>query len=722
MEQSNWYWRPIGAGLFVAAAGLLGFRVFGAAPWILEQRDLLAAVISIGIALEIADVWHQASWRSISTLLTAPVRGFVWVFGEASVASLACLYSTLGLALLGVHVGALGDISNVPSGEMSAIPRAVVYACAIGATALVWRWRIWVSAREQEGLSDLQMMVAAARSSFLFTFGMVGRVQLFVGGLLGLIVGGGLLWMLSRHLSSVMFVPATAEWAWLQWVVLGLVALFAVLFGCMAVGGLAKIIEALKGAARLKEDTHGQARMAFQSELRRAKICPHRTGIYLGRYLNLRQPKLPGASVEYPGDVHLVTVGRTGSGKGTGLIIPNLSTLRRSILIVDPKGEAAAITARKRAAFGRVVMLNPFNVLANERPWLKSDGFNPLATVRMDRDNFLDDCTIIAQSLVKQERGGNGRFFSGSAHDLVTALVMYELLERGNEANLANVRHLLTEEFGADRAGNATGLARTIIDMTLSDFEPLRAKATRFKQDTRSNQDVIRTAINETSFIDSPPVARDLASGSDFRFGDMKNEIVTAYLVLPATHLESHSNWLRLIIASALRELLATPPSAALPPVLFMLDEFAQLDHLPAISNAMNIARGYGIQLWPFVQDLTQLKDIYEDRWENFLSASAALTAFAPRDIFTSEYLSRLSGNKTIIVESESQRAGDGGIGRSRGPQGAPLFRPEELRAMPSAQMLCFIEPVKVPFMASAPGYWTTSFKEGLDPNPYRPA
>jgi len=485
--------------------------------------------------------------------------------------------------------------------------------------------------------------------------------------------------------------------------------------------GLGPIVNVL-GGSRLGGNTHGAARTATQKELRAAKLGPHKNGIYLGNFHDPVRPKQVGDRIEYPGDVHLVTVGRTGSGKGTGLIIPNLSTLRRSVLIVDPKGEAAAITARKRATFGRVVMLNPFNVLADKCPWLTSEGFNPLATVRMDRDNFLDDCTIIAQSLVKQERGGNGRFFSGSAHDLVTALVMHELLNRRKNATLANVRHLLTEEFGVDQAGNAIGLARTIIDMTLSDFEPLRAKATRFKQDTRSNKDVILTAINETSFIDSPPVARDLASRSDFRFDDMKNEIVTVYLVLPATHLESHSNWLRLIIASALRELLATPPSTALPSVLFMLDEFAQLDHLPAISNAMNIARGYGVQLWPFVQDLTQLKDIYEDRWENFLSASAALTAFAPRDVFTSEYLSRLSGNKTIIVESENQRSGDGGIGRSRGPQGAPLLRPEELRAMPSAQMLCFVEPVKAPFLASAPGYWTTSFKNGLDPNPYRPA
>ena len=50
--------------------------------------------------------------------------------------------------------------------------------------------------------------------------------------------------------------------------------------------------------------------------------------------------------VQYPGNVHLITIGPTGSGKGTGLILPNLCDLRRSILIIDPKGEAAAITEK----------------------------------------------------------------------------------------------------------------------------------------------------------------------------------------------------------------------------------------------------------------------------------------------------------------------------------------------------------------------------------------
>ena len=76
----------------------------------------------------------------------------------------------------------------------------------------------------------------------------------------------------------------------------------------------------------------------------------------------------------------------------------------------------------------------------------------------------------------------------------------------------------------------------------------------------------------------------------------MKREIVTVYLVLPADRLETHANYLRLIVTSALRALLRSLPSATLPPALFILDELAQLGYLPPIETAMGIARGFGVR------------------------------------------------------------------------------------------------------------------------------
>src|ERR1700761_1688199 len=101
-------------------------------------------------------------------------------------------------------------------------------------------------------------------------------------------------------------------------------------------------------------------------------------GTYLGQ---VEERARRGGQVYYPDSKHLICVGGSGAGKGTGIIIPALAQLQRSILLIDPNGEAAAITARRRMRFGRGIVLNPFSVLLQDCPHLQSQGFNPPAAL-----------------------------------------------------------------------------------------------------------------------------------------------------------------------------------------------------------------------------------------------------------------------------------------------------------------------------------------------------
>src|SRR5262249_27651306 len=99
--------------------------------------------------------------------------------------------------------------------------------------------------------------------------------------------------------------------------------------------GLGPVAGALS-LSQLSIDPHQRARTAAASELRQAGLMPRTPdAIYLGRFLDNSREH----DVGYPGGLPLVTIGSRGVGKGTGIIIPNLSTLRRSILIIDPNGE-----------------------------------------------------------------------------------------------------------------------------------------------------------------------------------------------------------------------------------------------------------------------------------------------------------------------------------------------------------------------------------------------
>ena len=452
-------------------------------------------------------------------------------------------------------------------------------------------------------------------------------------------------------------------------------------------------------------------------------------GPYLGAFLDKRAAS---GAIRYSGPKHLITIGPPGSGKSAGLVVPNVADLPRSMLIIDPKGEIAAITAKARARLGKVVVLNPFGIFADELPHLKSQGFNVMAGLDPRSDDFADDAAALAEALITIEND-HQKFFPLSARNIMTALIMWEKLQRGAKADLLNVRRMLTAPSAMDDEGvPEAGFMKTLFDMAQSDHDAVANRAGRLVErlterssSTTSVQDVIETAASETAFLDSPPIARDLSGGS-FSFTDLRREIVTVYLILPTSRLHTHAKWLRLIITVALRALYEPQPvkqKHTLPPVLFVLDEFAQLGRLDVIEAALGIARGSGVQLWPFLQDLNQLKDLYPRRWETFMTGAGAITAYAPKDWFTAEYLSRLCGQKTDITINQNlaMNAGTGGKGHSEGwgEHGFPLLRPEKLRQLPPETMLCFVEPELNPFFTLAPPYPKTPYGRGLDRNPY---
>ena len=87
-----------------------------------------------------------------------------------------------------------------------------------------------------------------------------------------------------------------------------------------------------------------------------------------------------------------------------------------------------------------------------------------------------------------------------------------------------------------------------------------------------------------------------------------------------------------------------------------MLDEFGNLGGLSEIENALNLSRGYRIQLWMFLQNLAQLKGNYKDKWESFFTGAGAVTSFKTGDMETAEQLAKIYGNERKIY-ADAKRA-----------------------------------------------------------------
>lgn len=421
-------------------------------------------------------------------------------------------------------------------------------------------------------------------------------------------------------------------------------------------------------------------------------------GIYFGFGADTTEGRPPSLSSPlcYVGDRHIVTIGPNGSGKTRRALLPNLYRLKNwSMLIVDPKGEIAAETAKMRFDAGNnVVILNPFNVRG-----LGSNGFNPVAALDPESEDFPDDALGLAEAIIKVE--GGEPHWSQSAQDLVCALIMYSRLtskptDNAQPGSLGHVRQCLGQSK-EDFVSIIQDAMRTGIER---DCDELTVKAARFFDVDPENKElnsIISTALTQTRWLDSRPIKRDL-EGDTFNFEIMKSHPTVVYLILPARRLGTHATWLRLIITSVLQSLMKDTGTAKCP-TLLMLDEFAQLGHLPIIENTVAMMRGYGVKLWSVFQDLSQAQAIYDKRWETFMSNSGILHSFAPQDITTAEYLSKHTGQtaKEVLNWSQQSQAGTqttgGTVSLSKTPM--PLMLPQDLRNMDMGFFVLFSHKAK---------------------------
>jgi type IV secretion system protein VirD4 len=469
-------------------------------------------------------------------------------------------------------------------------------------------------------------------------------------------------------------------------------------------------------------------------------------GLYLGQFFDPKTERY-GERQVYEDERHAIVFGPTGTGKTTRFLMVDLLSdclNDRSVIVIDPKGELAAVTAKHRHQLPGhdVKILDPFGRLRDavkDRPHVyryliengltESVGFNPLAILDPNSASFYDDAAAIGEALIKIE--GKDPHWTESAQGLVVGLIMWERLRNGCEANLENVRALLTEpdryEDVRDADGNAyrqlaNGLRSTAINMIAEGGYEIGSLASRFKRENDEIASIVSAGDTQTRWLLSPLMRADLRKEPGINFAQLKAKPTTVYVILPAERMRTHSVWLRLVIVSALRALYRP---GGLRTVL-LIDEMAALGHLGPLEDAFGLVRGYRIQIAGFLQDLGQLKSLYQDRWESFLGNAGVVQGLAPNDLFTAEWMSRRSGQATFAVKSISRNLAkppheaDETESESWQQVARARFLPHELFGMPKGTGLLWLANLADSVKFSAPAYYEMrDLNARALPNPY---
>ncbi|WP_414463375.1 type IV secretory system conjugative DNA transfer family protein [Hyphomicrobium sp. DY-1] len=311
---------------------------------------------------------------------------------------------------------------------------------------------------------------------------------------------------------------------------------------------------------------------------------------------------------------HLITVAPTGAGKGVSCIIPALLTWQGPAIVIDPKGENYAVTATRRRAMGQKVhVLDPFGVT----DCIQRASLNPFDTLGPVKKATADDMRVLAESVV-QERAlsrNNDPYWDNRAITLITEAIGHCCLGL-TQPNLRDIR-IVVESYDewccVDRHGDAPRVCHAGIRFG---FNP-RGMAT-----DRTRTCITSTAIDHLAFLTDGAVSDSLFNSTIDLKKVERGDPMTVYLVVPPDKLLTHGKLLRLWLLT-LMSALSKRRTAPRVPTLLLVDEAAQLGELKPLTTAITLMRGYGVKVWTFWQDLSQLKATYANDWESILNNSS---------------------------------------------------------------------------------------------------
>ncbi|MBQ2917538.1 MAG: type IV secretory system conjugative DNA transfer family protein [Clostridia bacterium] len=396
--------------------------------------------------------------------------------------------------------------------------------------------------------------------------------------------------------------------------------------------------------------------------------------------------------VDKRGNVNVLVVGGSGSGKSASYSIPNAYQMLGSYVFTDPKGELYDRTAGYLKQHGYDI-----KVLNLVRPQ-NSDGYNPLMHISSEID-----VDVIANTIVKGQRtegGGSDPFWDDSAEMLLKALIYYLMATRPEEEqNLASCAELV-------RAANSNGGSNLLTELMskLPYDHPARMNYKSIEiAPEKTYSSILSTLQSKLGKFDSKEIA-ELTSTDTINFEDIGNKKTAVYVISSDTH-TAYDFLLTIFFAQMIQQLYnhADENGGALKvPTYFILDEFANIGKVPDFDKKISTSRSRKISFSVILQNLDQLEAVYEKSYETIIGNCDTHVFLGSNSYKTVEYFSKALGEKTIerdsISVNKDRQYFRTGISKSDQVMARALMTPDELRRMDNDLCIIFekgIKPVK---------------------------
>ncbi|MBU0694212.1 MAG: type IV secretory system conjugative DNA transfer family protein [Candidatus Omnitrophica bacterium] len=336
---------------------------------------------------------------------------------------------------------------------------------------------------------------------------------------------------------------------------------------------------------------------------------------------------------------HLALISRTGGGKTTSYVIPNIFKLAKennSMIITDISGELYENTSGYLAKNGYTIyVLNPEDLS-------ESIGYNPLY--------YATDSTKIdelAGLLVSSSKDSIGKdsFWDNGAKSFISILIRVLMSTRDYRyINLANVRYLINN-YGSDGKALDKLVHEYADDKTYYEFRGF------IKGNPQTVLSMVSTANIALSAIGINDNLEKLTTNHSIDFNKIREEKSAIYIKIPGQKQKQYSFLLNTFYHQFFSQMMEKLPTKRDLPIFCLLDEFGNMN-LPNFETTVTTIRKYNISLSLIFQDMTQIEQKY-----GISNASTILNGgissklfFNGADLSTTEMLSKILGSREKIT------------------------------------------------------------------------
>lgn len=416
---------------------------------------------------------------------------------------------------------------------------------------------------------------------------------------------------------------------------------------------------------RGKDAVQQSLRTATKPEKKKVKQSPKSPFETDNNILLTQEVRMSLNTRQHRENLNVLVIGGSGSGKSRFYVKPNIMQLNTSYVVTDPKGELLRSCGRLLKKAGYEIRV--FNLIDMSH----SNNYNPFNYI-YDKDGNINKTYVMKMvnclmKNTKQEGASGGDQFWDDSTKALTLAITFYLLEKktdenGNslDRNFSTVMKMMRLAEISEQDENHRSPLDDMIDELRT--ENPHSMAVSFYADFKkapaeTAKSILISAAVRFAAFNLPEVA-DLTHTDNIHLDTLGDRKTALFIIIPSS--DATFNFLAAMMYTQLFDTLYDTANfkygGRLPVhVRCLLDEFANVGTIPDFDKLLATMRSMEISANIIIQNLAQLKKMYDKSWEILTGNCDSLLFLGGQEASTLEAISKSLGKETIDVVSQNR-------------------------------------------------------------------